>query len=197
MTNLTKIAIIVGTKGRGSNMRNLIEHFQTDPDIHVTLVLAPSPDSPALEVANKFGVKTATFNAKDDKLPQKLAQKLSENNINFICLAGYLRLIPSNIVKEFTGRILNIHPALLPKFGGKGMYGMHVHNAVIEAKETESGCTIHYVNEEYDEGAILLQSKCEITPHDTPESLAQKVLKLEHETYPKAVKLALAKLSES
>ncbi|MFN3683119.1 MAG: formyltransferase family protein, partial [Fimbriimonadaceae bacterium] len=109
-----------------------------------------------------------------------------------VCLAGYMRLLPKEVLDSFPNRVLNIHPALLPKFGGKGMYGMRVHEAVLRAGEAESGCTVHLVNERYDEGPIVVQLRCPVLPDDTPETLAARVLELEHRAYPEAVRKVLA-----
>lgn len=181
MTNQkVKIAIVVGGKGRGSNMRALAERIAQTDDLEVVAVVAPKADIPAVETAQSLHLPVRvvpTGEGYDDRLADALA------DADWVCLAGYLRLFPTSVLNAHAGRVLNIHPALLPKFGGKGMYGMHVHDAVVAAGETESGCTVHFVTEHYDEGAVIAQAKCEVLPKDSAEEVAAKVLKLEHETY--------------
>ena len=126
---------------------------------------------------------------------QALLELLKKHQIDLICLAGYLTKVPDKVVRAYRGRIINIHPALLPKFGGKGFYGENVHEAVLAAKEKESGATVHYVDEEYDHGSIILQQKVPVLPADTPETLAQRVHQVEYEIYPQAIKLVLEKLA--
>lgn len=169
-------------------MAALARHIESDPDIVIEAVIAPKPDSPALEVAQELGIRALVV-----PYGETFAQDLEEalESTDWICLAGFMKLLPENVVDRWKGRILNIHPALLPKFGGKGMYGHHVHEAVIAAGETESGCTIHFVTKEYDEGATFMQAKCPVLPDDTAESLAARVLVLEHATYYKALKAAI------
>lgn len=181
MTNQkVKIAIVVGGKGRGSNMRALAERIAQTDDLEVVAVVAPKADIPAVETAQSLHLPVRvvpTGEGYDDRLADALA------DADWVCLAGYLRLFPTSVLNAHAGRVLNIHPALLPKFGGKGMYGMHVHEAVVAAGETESGCTVHFVTEHYDEGAVIAQAKCEVLPTDSADEVAAKVLKLEHETY--------------
>jgi phosphoribosylglycinamide formyltransferase 1 len=154
----------------------------------VQVVVAPKAESQAIETARSLGLRVEIVPPGDEYGPRLLAALAG---CDWICLAGLMRLLPFEVLQAFPNRILNIHPALLPRFGGKGMYGRHVHEAVIQSGEKESGVTIHYVNEHYDEGEILLQLRCEVRPDDTPETLAARVLKLEHEAYAKALKLAL------
>jgi formyltetrahydrofolate-dependent phosphoribosylglycinamide formyltransferase len=163
-------------------MRALVEAVRqgTIPGAEVSVVVAPSATSPALASAQELGVTVAVAKS-DDELVEAFAE------CDVVCLAGYMRLVPAALIAAHPDRILNIHPALLPKFGGKGMYGHHVHEAVLAAGETESGCTVHFVNEQYDEGQILLQHRCPVLPDDTAESLAARVLQLEHRAYPEAV----------
>jgi phosphoribosylglycinamide formyltransferase 1 len=182
---VTRVSIIVGTKGRGSNMVALARHIAADPGFVVHRVLGTKADAPAIIAAKELGLKTSIveFGASfEDGLLAAL------DGTDWICLAGFLRLLPESIVNMYDHRILNVHPALLPKFGGKGMYGMRVHEAVIAAGETESGCTVHYVTKEYDEGAIVRQDKCLVLPEDNPDTLAARVLALEHQTYFAALK---------
>lgn len=140
-----------------------------------------------------FGIPTMTFSNECFRNGDDIVKVLKENNIDFIVLAGFMNKISDPLLEAFPNKIVNIHPALLPKFGGKGMYGMHVHEAVIAAKEKESGITIHYIDEHYDEGTIIFQAKCPIVPEDDAESVATKVHALEYEFYPKVVKDLLSR----
>lgn len=181
---------MIGGRGRGSNLMSLVQEFENDPDIRATLVIAPSEGAPALEWARSQGLATAVISPKPtESYAERLASILGE--VNWICLAGYLNLLPAEIIRAFPNRILNIHPALLPKFGGKGMYGLHVHEAVIAAGETRSGCSVHFVTEAYDEGEILAQTSCPVLPNDSPATLAARVLRLEHRLYPEALRIAI------
>lgn len=164
-------------------MRALIEACRngTVPNAEIAVVVAPSEEAPALETARELGVPTRVATNEAGPLLEAFAE------CEALCLAGFLRLLPVELMHRFPDRILNIHPALLPKFGGKGMYGQHVHKAVLAAGETESGCTVHLVNEHYDEGRILLQKRCPVLPDDTVETLAARVLGLEHQAYPEAL----------
>lgn len=182
---VTQVSIIVGTKGRGSNMVALARHIAADPGFTVHRVIGTKADAPAIESAKQLGLKT-TIVEFGDRFEEDLLKAL--DGTDWICLAGFLRLLPESVVNRWDHRILNVHPALLPKFGGKGMYGMHVHEAVIAAGETESGCSVHYVTKEYDEGAVILQTTCPVLPDDTAETLASRVLILEHRTYFAALK---------
>jgi len=179
---------MVGPRGRGSNMSAIVKACQSGA-VHATaaLVVASAPGSDAEALALSLGVPTSVVEPGEAYGP-RLVEVLSE--CDWLCLAGFLRILPKEVLGRFPDRVLNIHPSLLPKFGGKGMYGHHVHDAVIAARETESGCTVHFVNDKYDDGAIILQLKCPVEPDDTPETLAARVLKLEHQAYP----LALAKV---
>jgi len=177
------IGILVGPKGRGSNMAAIV---RAGFPIHA--VIAPTEDSPALKVARSLGTPTGVVEYGDD-YGARLADALS--GATLICLAGYMRLLPEEVLRAFPNRVLNIHPSLLPKFGGKGMYGKRVHEAVVEAGESESGCTVHWVTEHYDEGQIVLQAKCPVLPRDTPETLAARVLELEHRAYVDAIRKVL------
>lgn len=186
-----RIAVMVGPKGRGSNMAALAERAE---GYEVAVVIAPKESSPALEKARELGLKTVVVEpdppGKGGSYGERLLAAL--DGCDVVCLAGFLRLLPIEVLTAFRDRVLNIHPALLPKFGGKGMYGRHVHEAVIAAGETESGCTVHLVNEKYDEGRILVQKRCPVLPGDTPDTLAARVLALEHEAYPEALRMVVA-----
>lgn len=153
-------------------------------DAVVQIVISPSESCPAIERAQSLGYPTVVVPYGDD-YPERLLKELLVADI--VCLAGYVKPVPGCILDAFPNRILNIHPSLLPKFGGRGMYGMHVHRAVLGLGETETGCTVHVVSEGYDEGRILVQKRCEVKPDDTPEALAERVLELEHLAYPEAI----------
>lgn len=191
---MARIAVMVGSKGRGSNMRRLIEAGRAEEfPGRVECVLAPTPDSPAVQSAREMGIPTTILSPKSPDYPSELARVLE--GMDLVCLAGFMSLFPAEVLAQHPGRVLNIHPALLPKFGGKGMYGMHVHQAVLAAGERESGCTVHLVTPIYDEGRILVQLSCPVEPEDSPEVLAARVLRLEHQAYPLAVRLRLDELA--
>lgn len=158
----------------------------------VNLVVSPVDNTPAVNRARALQVPVAIIPKSDDYGAQ-LLDALTQAEVDWICLAGYMFLLPEEIVHAFPNRIINIHPALLPKFGGKGMYGRHVHVAVIEAGETESGCTVHYVTEVYDEGAVILQKTCPVLPADTPDTLADRVIDLEAVAYAEALGMLVSK----
>lgn len=180
--------VAVFASGSGTNFQQICEYFnQKNNDIKIELLIVNKKNAYVLERAKQLNVKSVYFNREDFYSSDKVVECLKENQIDFIVLAGFLWLIPDNILKEYPNKIINIHPALLPKYGGKGMHGHHVHEAVIAAKEPESGITIHYVNEKYDEGNIIFQAKCSITPEDTADSLAEKIHLLEKEHFPKVI----------
>jgi len=182
---MNRIAIFAS--GSGTNAENIIKYFKNNNKIEVALVLSNNKNAFVLERASKLNIETGTFDRTAFKDTDEIIKLLQERKIDFIVLAGFLWLIPKKMISEYYNRIINIHPALLPKYGGKGMYGMHVHNAVIENKEKESGISIHKVNEKYDDGAIVFQAKCTIELGDTPESLAKKIHKLEYKHFPKVI----------
>ena len=181
---MVRIAILAS--GSGTNAQRLIEHFRGHTLAEVVLVGCDDPTAGVLQRAWDLGVPTLLFN-KEHLRAGDVQRELQGQRIDLVVLAGFLRLVPPGMVKAWPDRIVNIHPALLPKYGGKGMYGERVHKAVIAAGETESGITIHLVNEHFDEGRQLLQVKCVVLAGDTPETLAQRVHVLEHEHYPRAV----------
>ncbi|GBE29310.1 phosphoribosylglycinamide formyltransferase [bacterium BMS3Bbin04] len=187
------VNITLFASGRGSNARSILQACADGQlDAKGVLVLSNNADAGVHQVAQEFGVTSVTISRDQFKDgPSFVSQLLSELaavETDLICLAGYMRMIPSGLIRAYPQSILNIHPALLPKFGGKGMYGLNVHKAVIEASEKESGVTVHYVNEKYDEGDILLQrGGVPVLPDDTPETLGARVLDLEHRLYPEAV----------
>jgi len=156
----------------------------------VDVVVTPSEEIDTVHKARAFGVRVAVVPPTPEGYGCALLQALS--GCDLICLAGYLRLLPREVLEAFPRRILNVHPALLPKFGGRGMYGMRVHEAVIAAGETESGATVHWVDEAYDEGDVVLQRRCPVFPNDTPESLAARVLVEEHKVYVEAIRSVIA-----
>ena len=185
MTNKFRIAIFAS--GSGTNAEEIVKYFQSHPFIEIVLLLSNNPEAYALVRAKKYGVATKTFSKPQFRESEEVVKWLSEAGITHIVLAGFLWLIPQNFIAAFPHRIINIHPALLPKFGGKGMYGMKVHEAVKTEGETETGITIHEVNEQYDDGRIVFQAACEVLASDTPEQIADKVHRLEHAHYPKVI----------
>ena len=179
--------IAIFASGSGTNAENLIKYFSTGKNSQVTLLLSNKADAYVLKRAEKHSVKSVVFDRHDFYESGKVLEILSVNNIDFIVLAGFLWLVPAPLIEKYRDRIVNIHPALLPAYGGKGMYGSHVHKAVIENGEDESGITIHKVNEVYDAGDIIFQAKCPVLPDDTPDSLAARIHKLEYEHFPVVV----------
>lgn len=190
--------IAVFASGSGTNAEAIMQHFSDSPCARVILLLSNKEDAYALKRAERFGVPTAVFNRDDFRDPNgKVASLLTEYHINFIVLAGFLWLVPTYLTDSYAGRIVNIHPALLPKFGGKGMYGEHVHEAVIAAGEKESGITIHLVNERYDSGDTLFQAMVPVSDDDTAESLAAKIHVLEHRHFPAVIERAILGLNNT
>ncbi len=179
--------IAIFASGEGSNAQQLIDYFKKNETGRVVLLVTNNPDAHVIQRANKAAIPQLLLDKKKFIETDHLLEKLKEYNISFIALAGFIWLIPAYLTHAYPDRIINIHPALLPKYGGKGMYGMNIHQAVIHNKEPESGISIHYVNEHYDEGKIILQVKCKVNPSDTPESLAAKIHQLEYAHYPKVV----------
>lgn len=182
-----KINIAIMASGSGTNAENIVQYFSKDMNISVSLILTNKADAYVIQRAKTHKIPCIIFNRDDFYTNGRVLNVLSENNINFIVLAGFLWLIPENLIQSYPQKIINIHPALLPDFGGKGMYGNHVHQKVIETGQTESGITIHFVNEKYDDGDILFQAKCKVDKQDTPESLAKKIHELEYLHYPKVI----------
>ncbi len=188
---MKKIAIFAS--GGGSNFREIYNQIQKGKiPAKIVLVVSNNPQCGAIIFASEQGLENFIVN--DTRFPNPdtrdklLLQALLKAEVALICLAGYMKLLPKRIIKEYKDRILNIHPALLPQFGGKGFYGMKVHEAVIEAGAAESGVTVHLVDEEYDHGKIIIQKKVKVQPGDTANTLAKRVLKVEHDLYPKVVK---------
>ena len=164
-----------------------MKYFQHHPSISVALLLSNNPNAFALERAKRFNVATRVFDKQQFRESDEVLRWLKEFEITHIVLAGFLWLLPENLIQSFSDKIINIHPSLLPKFGGKGMYGMKVHEAVKEAAEKESGITIHLVNAQYDDGKILHQSSCIISSEDSPKEIAAKVYELEYANYPRII----------
>lgn len=180
-------SLAIFASGSGSNAEQIIRYFKDSDRVRVALVLSNNPEAYVLKRAAGLAIPNVCFTRAELYHPTSVLDLLEEYQIDFIVLAGFLWMVPENILDRYPGSIINIHPALLPKYGGKGMYGMRVHEAVIAAGERESGITIHHVNECYDKGDIIFQAKCSVLPGDTPESLAGKVHALEHEWYPKII----------
>ncbi len=172
--------------GSGTNVQNICEYFQNHYSIKPEIVLSDKEDAYALERAKHLNIKSEHFNYISTSSEELLA-KIKDHKVTHIILAGYLRLVPSKIIKTFKNKILNIHPSLLPKFGGKGFYGQHVHKSVLESNEPESGITIHLVNEKYDEGKILFQKSTPIFDNDDVESLSSRIHNLEYKYYPQII----------
>lgn len=180
--------IALFASGSGSNVENIIRFFKDDTDFVFPVIISNKADAYVHERAKNCGVPSVTFTKEDFATSTQVADYLAELQVDGIVLAGFLLKIPPTLIDAYPDKIINIHPALLPKYGGKGMYGRHVHEAVKAAGETESGITIHYVNARYDEGSILFQAKCPLTPEDTPETIAEKVHELEYTYFPKVIK---------
>lgn len=182
-----KARIAIFASGSGTNAEEIFKHFQHHPTIQVVLLLSNNPQAYALERAKKFDVEGRVFNRAQFRDTNEVLSWLQQKQVTHVVLAGFLWLIPANLTKAYTNHIVNIHPALLPKFGGKGMYGAHVHEAVKAAGEKETGITIHLVNEHYDEGKILFQARCAVHETDTPEQIAKHVHALEYAHYPRVI----------
>ena len=188
----TRVRVAVFVSGRGTGLQTLV-NATVDKKLsaEIVLVVSSNPEAYALVRAGEQGIATFLYNVKLYPSPLQAAEallsRLLESRTEYIALAGYLKMIPSLVLRAFPNKVVNIHPALLPKYGGKGMYGHFVHEAVLAAHETESGATVHLVDEVYDHGKILEQARVPVLEHDTPESLAERVLELEHELYPRAL----------
>lgn len=183
--------IAIFASGNGSNAENIAKYFHNHPTVKIALVLSNRAEAFVLKRAQKLGLPSNVFTADDLKNPKKVLKILLDAKIDLIILAGFLSKIPKIIIDHFPEKIINLHPALLPDFGGKGMYGMKVHEAVIKAEKHESGITIHYVDEIYDNGKIIFQAKCTIDPNETPESLAKKIHRLEYRHFPLVIEKLL------
>ena len=182
--------IAIFASGRGSNAKNIIEYFK-NKDVDIKIIITDNKNAGVLEYAEEYKIPFLILTENELRAPELLIKKLQEFNIDLIVLAGYLKLIPVEILDAFKNKIINIHPALLPKYGGKGMYGMKVHKEVKKAGEQYTGITIHYVNEKYDEGEIIFQKEIKITTDDSPEDIADKVHSLEYKYYPVVIESLL------
>lgn len=178
------VRLAILASGGGSNAAQIIRHFKGHPHINVALVATNRPGAGVVEIAASENIPILVLNKEQFFGGDGYVFFLKEEKINFLVLAGFLWKVPLSLINAFKGKIINIHPALLPRFGGKGMYGQHVHQAVLEAGEKESGITVHYVDELYDHGAVIFQATCPVLAQDTAQSLAQRVLALEHHFYP-------------
>jgi phosphoribosylglycinamide formyltransferase-1 len=189
---MIKIGILAS--GSGTNAEQIINYFSNSSLVRVVLLMSDNPAAFALTRAQRLGVPTAVFSRAEFAEGVKPLDALLAAGVDYIVLAGFLRLIPANIIAAYSGRIVNIHPTLLPKYGGRGMYGERVHQAVIAAGERESGITIHRVNEQYDDGAIIAQYTVEVALDDTPDTLATKIHALEHKYFPLVIEQEIQKL---
>ncbi|WP_316838013.1 phosphoribosylglycinamide formyltransferase [Pedobacter nutrimenti] len=189
-----KKRVAIFASGSGSNAQKLMEHFKNSSEVEIALVLTNNPDAYVLQRADNFEIPSHIFDKNEFYKTDHIVELLKNLDIDLIVLAGFLWLIPKSLIHEYPGRIVNIHPAILPKFGGKGMYGDHVHLAVMEAKEPEGGITIHYVNENYDEGEYIYQAKYRIDKEDNLEMIKFKGQQLEHLHYPRVVESILKKI---
>ena len=180
-----KIALFAS--GSGSNAENIVHYFSHNSNFIFPLIISNKPDAFVHSRAKQLEIPSFTFSREDFSEGDKILALLKLYNIDCIVLAGFLLKIPQTLILAFPQKIINIHPALLPKYGGKGMYGMRVHEAVAEARDSESGITIHYVNNNYDEGSIIFQATCSVLPTETPDMIAEKVHALEYKYFPKVI----------
>jgi phosphoribosylglycinamide formyltransferase-1 len=185
--------LIILASGHGSNARAIIDYFRKEGSAEVVLIVSNKGDAGVLEIANAEGIPSMVVSGQGMKEESFLDTLLSYKP-TLIILAGFLLKVPSTIIEAFRGRIVNVHPALLPKHGGKGMWGRHVHQAVLDAGDSQSGITVHLVDEEYDHGATLLQATCRVQPGENADSLAQKVHALEHYYFPRGIQFLLQQL---
>jgi phosphoribosylglycinamide formyltransferase-1 len=192
----TKVRIAFFASGSGSNVENIFTKLSNETAIEFVKIYCNKPDAFVLQRAEKLQIPARVFTKQEFSLSDIILQDLLDEKIDLVILAGFLWMIPASLVKAFPNKIINIHPALLPKFGGKGMYGMHVHEQVVATKETETGITIHYVNEHYDDGPAILQAKVPVLPTDSPDDVANKVHQLEYEYFPKAILEVVRKFGE-
>ena len=185
--------IAIFASGNGSNAENLIKYFKHHPTIKIKLIVCNNANAAVLEKAQRLGISSVLILKEEFKTAEKLLPILKNHKIDFVVLAGFLLQIPTWLIETFPNKIINIHPALLPKFGGKGMFGKHVHEVVIKEKEVESGISIHFVNEHYDEGKIIFQKKCVVEQNETTESLSKKIQALEFKFLPTIIEEILSK----
>lgn len=189
---MKKIAIFAS--GSGTNAENIIKYFSNRKNAKVTLILSNRREAYVLKRAAEHNIRSIFFDYNEFNTSDKVLDDLLRNDIDFLVLAGFLWLVPEKILNLYAGRIINIHPALLPKYGGKGMYGEKVHKAVIDNHESESGISIHYVNKSYDEGDIIFQARCKVEPSDTPDTLAARIHELEYKYFPEVIEDLIGKL---
>lgn len=187
---MKKIALFAS--GSGSNVENIYNHFSNNENVEISLVLTNNPSAFVLKRTEKLGIDAHVFTRDSFYQSDEISQLLLDRSIDLIVLAGFLWLIPPHLVAAFPNKIINIHPALLPKFGGKGMYGSHVHEAVVANQESETGITIHYVNEKYDDGAIIFQAKTPVSKTDTPDTVANNIHQLEYLHFPLIIEQLLS-----
>jgi len=181
------IKIAIFASGSGSNAENIANYFTGSKSITIDAIVSNKADAYVHKRAKMLGIESFTFTKQDFLTANGIIDLLRGRGVDFIILAGFLLKIPQALIDKYPNKIINIHPALLPKYGGKGMYGEHVHKAVVAANEKESGITIHYVNENYDEGNIIFQAKCDVLPTDSPDDVANKVHLLEYKYFPKII----------
>jgi phosphoribosylglycinamide formyltransferase-1 len=183
--------IVVFASGSGSNAENIIRHFKETKIAKVVSVFTNNPNAKVIERAKNHQIPVEIF-SKNELLQRNVLQKIQEIDPDLIVLAGFLLKFPENIIELYPHKIINIHPALLPDYGGKGMYGMHIHRAIVNNKEKETGISIHYVNEHYDEGGIIFQKNVALTEEDTPETVAEKIHELEQQFFPEVIEKLLS-----
>jgi phosphoribosylglycinamide formyltransferase-1 len=189
------INLALFASGSGTNVENLIRYFSASKEVKIKIVVTNNPEAGVIKRAENYKKNVHIISKQAlTNYTEQIIDFLQTEKVDLIVLAGFLLKIPEKLIVAFPNRIINIHPALLPNYGGKGMYGMNVHRAVINAKEKESGITVHYVNEEYDKGATLLQARCRVDEHDTPETLAKKIHELEYFYFPKAVEKVITEI---
>jgi phosphoribosylglycinamide formyltransferase 1 len=189
---MNKKRIAIFASGSGTNAQKIAEYFSESERVEIALVLSNNATAGVIDRAKRLQIPVVLFDRKLFYETNKIVQLLQNQRIDLVVLAGFMMLVPQHMVAAFPNKIVNIHPALLPKFGGKGMFGHHVHEAVVAAGEAESGITIHYVNEHYDEGAIVFQASCPVQPTDSPDDVANKVHVLEHQHYPTVIERLLS-----
>jgi len=190
-----KKRIVIFASGNGTNTQNIIKYFQNSKHAQVVCVLSNNKNAKVLDRSLDLNIEALSFTKAEMLAPQGLLSLLNNRKPDLLVLAGFLLKFPEIIIDAYPNKVINIHPALLPKYGGKGMYGHHVHKAVVENKETHSGITIHYVNNHYDQGKVIFQKKTTIAPQDTPQDVAQRVQLLEHQWLPKVIEDVLTKPS--
>lgn len=183
--------ILLFASGTGSNVENIIQYFKNDPNTNIVGVFSNNPNARVLEKAKRYNIPTLVFD-RNELSEDFVRNKIAELKPDLIVLAGFLWKFPKHIIADYPNKIINIHPALLPKYGGKGMYGMKVHQTVLDNQEKETGITIHYVNEHYDEGEFIFQQKVNVEDCKTPEEIVAKVHELEHKHFPEVIERLLA-----